>query len=72
MSSDLAALLELLLVFGVVMAWGLREWWSNRKWLQARARERALTQHQAEAGAADPPNATSADPRVERRPGAPD
>jgi hypothetical protein len=68
MSSDLAALLELLLVFGVVMAWGLREWWSNRKWLQAQERERALLQDQAEVGPADP----SADPRVERRHGAAD
>jgi hypothetical protein len=72
MSSDLAALLELLLVFGVVMAWGLHEWWSNRKWLQARERERALLQDQAEVGPADPPVDPSADPRVERRHGAPD
>ncbi|MGY0195766.1 hypothetical protein ACWA7J_11920 [Leptothrix sp. BB-4] len=39
MSSDLAALLELLLVFGVVMAWALREWWKNRQWLKERERQ---------------------------------
>lgn len=39
MSSDLAALLELLLVFGVVMVWALREWWTNRKWLKERERK---------------------------------
>ncbi len=36
MSSNRAALLELLLVFGVVLVWALREWWVNRKWLKER------------------------------------
>ncbi len=39
MSSDLAALLELLLVFGVLMVWALRVGWTNRKWLKERERK---------------------------------
>ncbi|MDP4301392.1 hypothetical protein [Leptothrix discophora] len=35
-SSHLGGLIELLLVFGVVLVWAGREWWTNRKWLKER------------------------------------